>query len=165
MQIIEQAVAVVTPVGSVAWFFGTRLQTPVGWLIADGSNGTPNLNQYNVMGTSVEIGTPQTGGSTSNFTLNGSAGDAHTHTVNNTISGANWSHHHNYRGSQGDGYPDAATDSISSGNSQSYDRKSQRVNFGSGSHNHATITTASSGANHTHTQTPTAMALWAIIKT
>jgi len=34
------------PIGSILFWFGSRVDLPVGWFICDGSNGTPDMEGY-----------------------------------------------------------------------------------------------------------------------
>jgi hypothetical protein len=61
------------PVGAILMWSGPADKIPEGWVLCDGQNGTPNLVERFIRGTSGKEGTPQVGGS---------GGDAnHTHTV------------------------------------------------------------------------------------
>jgi hypothetical protein len=151
---------------AIAFWFGTIATIPTGWVLCNGSNGTPNLSNKILVGTDNFANNNTNKGSGTGITLSGSGASSHNHTVGpQSKSRAEWSHSHGWRGYLGDGYPDGAGDSISAGNSQSYTRQSQAIyEGGGGSHNHGTATVGTSGSNHTHTANPQLIQLLAIMR-
>lgn len=66
------------PAGIIVMWSGTRATIPAGWLLCDGTNGTPDLRNRFVMGTAMGQDPGATGGANTHT----HTGLAHTHTVN-----------------------------------------------------------------------------------
>ncbi|MBI4931603.1 MAG: tail fiber protein [Bacteroidetes bacterium] len=50
------------PSGVICMWSGTIASIPAGWALCDGTNGTPNLNNYFIKGTTVQANMNTTGG-------------------------------------------------------------------------------------------------------
>ena len=80
------------PYGIILAWSGSIASIPTGWSICNGSNGTPDLRDYFVIGGGSTYTPPNaTGGSTS-VTLTSSNIPSHTHSFNTNIESANHSH-------------------------------------------------------------------------
>lgn len=73
------------PTGTIALWDQTVALIPDGWIICDGNNDTPNMNNYFVQGAEADINVGDTGGALDHTHA---AGAAHSHTIN--------SHDHTY---------------------------------------------------------------------
>jgi hypothetical protein len=96
------------------------------------------------------------GGNGVRQTGTGSSNNSHTHFSSN-VGGtamplsAVWNHRHDiFSGANGTGHPDGPSDSISSGNSNSYVRRTYTNTQGSGG-SHAHTASINASVNHTHT--------------
>ena len=78
------------PTGLIAIWSGSTGSIPAGWLICDGSNGTPDLRNSFVIGAGSTYGVGQTGGSKDAIVV------SHTHTATSTDAGH--SHVEQYNG-------------------------------------------------------------------
>ena len=65
----------VIPAGIIAMWSGSSGSIPAGWLLCNGSNGTPNLRDRFVVGAGTTYAVGDTGGSKNSTLI------AHTHTV------------------------------------------------------------------------------------
>ena len=70
---------VVVPSGVIVMWSGTIGNIPVGWVLCDGTNGTPNLEEKFIVGAVTIYGVGATGGGTEH-THNILLGD-HSHTI------------------------------------------------------------------------------------
>ena len=125
---------------------GTLVGIPAGWSLCDGGGGRPDLRTRFVRGVNTGATNPGTTGGASTHGHTETAGDLHTHTMNNsgnnhTFSAYTWTHDHNtvYINLSGE-YALRQTDS------------------GDGNHTHATTNTDSHNHNamgndgsHSHT--------------
>ncbi len=68
-----------TPLNVIAMWTGTLATIPDGWVICDGTNGTPNLGTNFIKGANADGELNTTGGS---LTHTHGAGNTHTHTIN-----------------------------------------------------------------------------------
>ncbi|MGQ9543675.1 MAG: hypothetical protein ACUVTM_06305 [Candidatus Bathyarchaeia archaeon] len=134
------------PQGAIALWSGTLSSIPSGWLLCDGSNGTPNLIARFVRGAPANTEAGSIGGS-----------DTHTHTENNAGAHSHTlsTHTHNHTTNSGGSHNHGSY----TGNSASNDGGSQAVAVAGnndGSHTH-TVNSAShshttdSQGSHTHT--------------
>lgn len=137
--------------GMIMPFYGSVGGIPSGWLNCDGTNGTPNLNDKFILGTTSNTNVDTSGGSLSNLTAT-SNGD-HTHggsTGSTTLTLAQIPAHAH-------GYLTEAVGNHPTGTGASEERGAATVSLsttsvgGNASHNH----TISTGGGHTHTVTPT----------
>lgn len=137
--------------GMIMPFYGSVGGIPSGWLNCDGTNGTPNLNDKFILGTTSNAVVDTSGGSLSNLTA--TSGGDHTHggtTGSTTLTVAQIpAHSHKYVTEPQSNHP------TGTGAAEPRGTATTSVNTdetgGGGSHNH-TITT---GGGHTHTVTPT----------
>lgn len=69
------AVSTVLPAGSIAMWSGTAATVPLGWLICDGQNGTPDLRGRFILGSANTLGT----GGSNLVTLSAANMPSHAH--------------------------------------------------------------------------------------
>jgi len=74
------------PRGIIVMWSGSVSSIPQGWLLCDGSNGTPDLRERFVLGASTDAGIGNTGGNTS-IALTVPQLPAHSHTGTTNIAG------------------------------------------------------------------------------
>ncbi len=65
----------VVPIGGIIMYSGQISAIPLGWVICNGSNGTPDLRNKFVMGTNIQSDMNSTGGSADSVNI------SHTHTT------------------------------------------------------------------------------------
>lgn len=159
------------PTGAILMWSGSIATIPSGWLICDGTNGTPDLRSRFIVGAGSTYAVNATGGSADAITV------AHTHTYSATTGAmsANASHSHgvfdpghNHTGnvgqSNGTGYAVAQPSGLEiSGIGVSPTNIS--INSASVAHTHTVSgTTASTGSSGTNANLPPYLALAYIMK-
>lgn len=85
--VLQAAIAAVIPSGLISMWSGTKDKIPEGWLLCDGSNGTPDLRGRFIVGAGGDYDAGATGGAAS-VTLSTEEMPSHTH----TFTGAEHSH-------------------------------------------------------------------------
>jgi microcystin-dependent protein len=145
------------PAGGIIMWSGSVASIPTGWLLCDGANGTPNLQNRFIVGAGDTHAPGATGGADS-VTLAEANLPSHTHSFSATTGGAGGHSHTGTTNTAGAHTHSASTINPSAGTTantgfvyQSANpatTASQNVN-GVGDHNH-TFTT-STAADHTHT--------------
>jgi hypothetical protein len=120
------------PVGGIVAFAKPAAQIPTGWVVCDGTNGTPDLRGAFIYGAADDTDLLDTGGTLT-----------HTHTNPNTNSAG--SHTHSAGGKTG-------------GPSGQASAASGAANVASAGHTHNISFTTASGGTHTHTVGDTAAA-------
>lgn len=93
----------VLPTGSIMFWSGSVATIPVGWVLCDGSNGTPNLLDRFVAGAGSTYAVGATGGVTS-VTLTQAQRPAHDHNFSGTTSSNGLHSHNNVAGSHTHSY-------------------------------------------------------------
>jgi len=140
------------PSGVILMWSGSISNIPSGWVLCDGNNGTPNLQDRFVVGAGANYTVDSTGGS-ANVTLTESEMPSHNHSGSTTTDG---SHSHTYyTGRDNGGTPG------SSGSADSVDTASTAS---AGDHNHS-LSINSSGGDSAHENRPPYYALAYIMKT
>ena len=81
------------PTGGIIIWSGSAAAIPTGWLLCDGTNGTPNLRDRFVVGAGSTYAVGATGGSVT-VTLSQANLPAHTHSVSITSGGESVGHTH-----------------------------------------------------------------------
>ena len=89
------------PSGIIAMWSGSSSNIPLGWLLCNGDNGTPDLRNRFIVGAGASYSPGNTGGSDSvtltinqipshshDFSLSALASGSHTHTCNGVVSSA-----------------------------------------------------------------------------
>jgi microcystin-dependent protein len=148
---VAQAVYAV-PSGGIIMWSGSIASIPTGWLLCNGSSGTPDLRDRFVTGAGTTYAVGSTGGSANAIVV------AHTHT--GTTDGQNVNHTHSYN----------RLDSVGAGGNvtlvagDSWNFAVGNTDENSVNHNH-TFTTASTGASGTNANLPPYYALAFIMKT
>ena len=84
------------PSGGIIIWSGSAAAIPTGWLLCDGTNGTPNLRDRFVVGAGSTYAVNATGGAAT-VTLAAENLPAHTHTVNITTGGQSVDHSHAFQ--------------------------------------------------------------------
>jgi hypothetical protein len=82
------------PTGVILLWYGSALNIPAGWVLCDGTSGTPDLREKFVRGAGGSVALDSTGGSSSATTS--SSGD-HVHTVGDTTLTEDQMPTHNHR--------------------------------------------------------------------
>jgi hypothetical protein len=155
---VNTAVAASFPSGGIIMWSGSVASIPSGWVLCNGSNGTPDLRNRFVVGAGSTYAVDATGGSADTITV------SHTHTFSGTTA-ENGSHNHTYQ----TGVNTALTSQGSNGNfgGGTPDDTSIIYNTSSaGAHTHTySGTTASTGSSGTNANLPPYYALAYIMKT
>jgi microcystin-dependent protein len=121
------------PAGGIIMWSGSVASIPAGWLLCDGTSGTPNLQNRFVVGAGDTYAVDATGGAAS-VTLSAGQIPAHTHPFSGTTGGQSNDHTHNYS---------AAIDGPGTGSGIA--PTGGAFNLGIG------LTTGNVNADHTHT--------------
>lgn len=90
-------VAQSVPSGAILMWSGSIATIPTGWLLCDGTNGTPNLRDRFIVGAGSTYAVNATGGS-ANATL-----VSHSHSATSSSSASDSGHNHTYSGSVSQG--------------------------------------------------------------
>lgn len=161
------------PSGGIILWSGAVAAIPSGWLLCDGTNGTPNLTDRFVVGAGTSYAVGATGGA-ANVTLTTSQIPGHTHTFSDSgNTGNGGAHGHNLRVADNDsgtgtgnyiaGETNRAAIRISSG----YNYTATESVVDVGNHNHSfsvSGTTSSTGGGNSHENRPPYYALAYIMK-
>jgi len=91
---VQTQIDTAMPSGGIIMWSGSVASIPSGWVLCDGNNGTPNLQDRFVVGAGSAYAVNATGGS-STTTLSAANLPAHTHTFSGTTGGGG-SHAHNF---------------------------------------------------------------------
>lgn len=162
------------PAGSVAIWSGSQASIPTGWLLCDGTNGTPDLTSRFVAGAGSLYTVGSTGGVTS-VTLTQAQTPAHVHSFSgNTSNDGSHSHNitdnghaHNYSGALGNGggipFGNEYDSALSTGTGGAFTGVGIQ-NSVSHTHNFTTTSTPV-GGDGSHTNLPPYYALCYIYKT
>lgn len=147
----------VVPTGGIIIWSGSSASIPSGWLLCDGSSGTPDLRDRFVVGAGSTYAVAATGGSNT-VTLSTSQIPSHTHTFSATTS-TNGAHTHTYQ------LPDLISNGERDNNQQFGDTTSTATTSSAGAHTHTVSgTTASAGSDGSHENRPPYYALCYIMK-
>lgn len=164
---LNEAVAHYVPSGGIIMWSGTVAAIPTGWYLCDGNNGTPDLVDRFIVGSSTDSGATHdigdTGGTNSLTLVSGNI-PSHTHSFSATTASGG-SHTHTYSGTTSN---KSLTGTLTAGKPQGY---SGIVSLSSGSvagggdgsqssantysinasHDHTYSGTTASNGSHTHT--------------
>jgi|688.fasta_scaffold63293_6 microcystin-dependent protein len=145
------------PSGGIILWSGSVASIPAGWLLCNGSSGTPDLRDRFVVGAGSTYAVAATGGSAT-VTLSTSEIPSHTHTFSATTS-TDGAHAHTYQ------LPDLISNGERDNNPQFGDTTSTATTSTAGAHNHTVSgTTAASGSGGAHENRPPYYALAYIMK-
>ena len=160
----------IIPAGIISMWSGSIGAIPSGWLLCDGSNGTPDLRNRFVMGAGSSYAVGATGGAT-DVTLSTSNMPSHTHSLSasGTTSTESANHTHTFSGTTSTA--GSHLHKYQTGYQTNVTIEGQNGNFGGGTpddgsyiyssstageHEHTySGTTSGISANHTHTVTVT----------
>jgi microcystin-dependent protein len=146
------------PTGGIIMWSGAISSIPAGWLLCDGTNGTPDLRSRFVVGAGSTYNPGDTGGADT-VTLTTAQIPSHTHTFSGTTN-TTGAHTHNYFSSGAFGpnpWPDV--DNSSGGAATTHTTTSN------GDHSHTfSGTTASTGGGGSHENRPPYFALAFLMK-
>jgi len=140
--------------GTIAIWSGTTSNIPAGWLLCDGSNGTPDLRSRFIRGAPAGSEAGATGGSNNHIHTEQPAGTAHTHALQSagahqhTTSSAG-AHTHSTTGGPGSGgtYSVYIPSAPTSGGAHTHTVNS------AGAHTHTSGAASAEWGNHIHTFT------------
>ena len=150
---VTTAAATRIPAGVIVMWSGSVASIPAGWLLCNGTSGTPDLRDRFVVGAGSIYTPGNTGGSSDAVVV------SHTHTASTTNAGT---HNHNIEvGSYGGG-PLTGEVQGSLGGPIAYQTNTNKI-FTAGDHNHA-VTVNASGVSGTNANLPPYFALAYIMK-
>jgi hypothetical protein len=151
---VTTAVAASFPSGGIIMWSGSVASIPSGWVLCNGSNGTPDLRNRFVIGAGSTYSVDATGGSADAIAV------AHTHTFSATTA-TNGDHSHTYQW----GATDFGTTGKPLGPRQTATLDFAPSTSTAGAHNHTVSgTTASTGSSGTNANLPPYYALCFIQK-
>lgn len=151
------------PSGVITLWSGSIATIPAGWLLCDGTLGTPNLRDRFVVGAGTTYAVAATGGA-STVTLATANIPAHTHTVNGTTGNQSADHSHSGTTSTDPGHTHTipigpGTNSANPNNQATNGNGTSTQSTGSaGAHAH-NFTTGGVSVNHTHTFSATSSSI------
>ena len=146
--------------GIIVMWSGAIDKIPTGWLLCDGTNGTPDLRNRFIVGAGTDYSVGNTGGS-NNVVLTTAQIPSHTHTATTTVT-SNGAHTHSYTYYGRGSLTQRGTGSESYSQSTSSSKGTTGEN---GSHNHtATTTLENVGSGNAHENRPPYYALAYIMK-
>jgi len=150
---VQSSSGATIPSGLISLWSGSIGSIPSGWLLCDGTNGTPNLKDSFIVGAGNLYSVGGTGGSTDAIVV------SHTHTATSTSTVTDPGHHHNYTApSSGGGSGFAAAGSGSQVNGTSTTTSTTGVSVAT------TTTNNSTGVSGTNANLPPYYALAYIMK-
>jgi hypothetical protein len=129
----------IIPAGLISLWSGSVASIPSGWLLCDGSNGTPNLRDRFVVGAGSTYAVDATGGSANAIVV------SHTHTATTDSAGT---HVHNLNKNSG-----ASDQFFGASNYLAASAAGTNFNLAAGSTNQQNTVSIASGGAHTHTLT------------
>jgi microcystin-dependent protein len=151
------------PSGVILMWSGSIATIPSGWLICDGTNGTPNLRDRFVVGAGSTYAVEATGGAAT-VALAAANLPAHSHSFSGTTSDRSAGHTHtgstDGHGGHSHTYLDATAQGAGSNVGATYAGGGSQFTFrtattdGGGAHSHGFITNSESNG-HTHTYSGT----------
>jgi Phage Tail Collar Domain len=136
------------PAGGIIMWSGSVASIPSGWLLCNGTSGTPNLTDRFVIGAGSAYGVAATGGSADAIVV------SHTHTATSTVTDPG--HNHTYSVVQTSGGPSGGTVSYTSTATVNTGNRTTGITVGT--------TNASAGASGTNANLPPYYALAFIMK-
>lgn len=154
--VVAAEISAALPAGAIILWSGSVGSIPTGWVLCNGSNGTPDLRNRFVVGAGSTYAVDATGGSADAITV------AHTHTYSGTTSSAG-AHTHL---SNSMGLVTGLNINFSGTGGASYSNSNGQQTGSAGAHDHTfSGTTASTGSSGTNANLPPYYALCYIMKT
>ena len=161
-QLNAAAVAPSFPSGGIIIWSGSAAAIPAGWLLCDGTSGTPNLRDRFVVGAGTTYAVGATGGANT-VTLAEANLPAHTHTVSGTTGLVSNDHTHSGTTSTDPGhthtYEGVGTFSGTGALSETRGGPASSASTNTGGAHAHTFTTGGVSANHTHTFSATSSSI------
>ena len=149
--------------GMIMMWSGTIATIPSGWLLCNGTSGTPDLRNKFIIGANADDGGAAKTNVTGSYTQTGGSQDAvvvsHSHTATSDTVG---DHAHSYT-SPTDPATGSGTGGVGGGAAQNFPSTNGASTTGAGSHSH-TITVSSAGVSGTNANLPPYYALAFIMK-
>ena len=99
INVVNAAPTITVPTGGIIMWSGSIASIPSGWLICDGSSGTPDLRNRFVIGAGSTYAVAATGGSKDAIVV------SHSHTATSTVTDPGHTHNFTARGDDGVGSP------------------------------------------------------------
>lgn len=138
------------PSGGIVIWSGSSVAIPTGWLLCDGTNGTPDLRNKFIVGAGSTYAVGATGGSADAVVV------SHTHTINDS------GHTHTWSTTSGSNFNLGQSNTLSS---SAFPAGSNQTNWnGTNSTSKTGITVNSSGVSGTNANLPPYYALCYIMK-
>ena len=153
------------PTGGIIIWSGSAAAIPTGWLLCDGTSGTPNLRDRFIVGAGSTYAVNATGGAAT-VTLAEANLPAHTHTVSGTSGGQSADHSHtgftDVQGAHNHAIGGASGVNYSGAGGNPYFRGDllQVATSTAGAHQH-NVQTYGASNNHTHTFSATSSSVGA----
>ena len=159
---LDNIIRLAMPVGGIIIWSGSAAAIPTGWLLCNGTSGTPNLRDRFVVGAGSTYAVGATGGAATVALSTGNL-PSHTHTVSGTINSAG-AHTHAMNVVVG-GFPQPLG-GLEGANGPSIESNTGRIaTQTAGDHSHTFSGTAeSTGSNTAHENLPPYYALCYIMK-
>jgi len=146
----------IIPSGIITMWSGSIVSIPTGWLLCDGSSGTPDLRDRFIVGAGSTYAPAATGGSANAVVV------SHTHT-GTTVSAGTHQHSLQFAASSADDGPTSPNGTRTDGNGVVTTMNGNHLALSAGAHTH-TFTTDSSGVSGTNANLPPYYALAYVMK-
>ena len=153
---VQAAMSALLPSGVITMWSGSIVSIPTGWLLCNGSSGTPDLRDRFIVGAGSTYAPAATGGSANAVVV------SHTHT-GTTVSAGTHQHSLQFAASSADDGPTSPNGTRTDGNGVVTTMNGNHLALSAGAHTH-TLTTDSSGVSGTNANLPPYYALAYVMK-